>query len=236
MKVGVVTFPGSNCDADARYASSLVGGDVHTIWHKDTELPSGLDLVILPGGFSYGDYLRTGAIARFSPIMKEVVDFAQRGGYVMGVCNGFQILCETGLLQGALARNINLSFVCKDVYLRVENAETAFTSQARKGAVLRIPIAHGEGRFIAADDVLLELEAENRIVFRYTDQHGERQTESNPNGSLNDIAGIINKNGNVLGMMPHPERAVEQLLGSVDGMTVFNSLAAHFQGVPASTI
>jgi len=234
MKVGVVTFPGSNCDADARHASALVGAEVHSIWHKDTELPAGLDLVILPGGFSYGDYLRTGAIARFSPIMKEVVDFANRGGYVMGVCNGFQILCETGLLPGALARNVNLSFVCKDVHLRVENADTAFTSKAGKGAILRIPIAHGEGRFLADEETLTRLEAEGQVLFRYVDAAGERTIEANPNGSLNDIAGIMNEGGNVMGMMPHPERAVESLLGSADGLTVFTSLVAQINGVPAT--
>jgi phosphoribosylformylglycinamidine synthase subunit PurQ / glutaminase len=234
MRVAVITFPGSNCDADARNASRLVGADVHAVFHKDTALPSGVDLVILPGGFSYGDYLRTGAIARFSPIMKEVVDFAKKGGLVMGVCNGFQILCETGLLPGALARNINLSFVCKDVLLRVENADTPFTSRSSKGTVLRIPVAHGEGRFVASEDVLEELEAEQRVVFRYVDADGAASPDANPNGSLNNIAGIINAGGNVMGMMPHPERAAEAILGSADGMTVFASLAAHLSSVPVT--
>ncbi len=225
MKVGVVTFPGSNCDADARYASTLVGAEVVQLWHKDTALPEDLDLVILPGGFSYGDYLRTGAIARFSPIMQSVVAFANNGGLVMGICNGFQILCETGLLPGALIRNANLSFVCKDVYLRVENTSTAFANTA-VGTVLRIPVAHGDGRFTAPQDVIDELERTGRVLFRYVNEGGDPAPEANPNGSINDIAGIINERGNVMGMMPHPERAIETLLGSDDGMVVFASLRA----------
>lgn len=230
MKVGVVTFPGSNCDADARYASKLIGAEVHQLWHKDTSLPPGLDLIILPGGFSYGDYLRTGAIARFSPIMQHVIAFANNGGMVIGICNGFQILCESGLLPGALIRNENLSFVCKDVYLRVENKDTAFTSAAEKN-VLRIPIAHGDGRYTASPEVIDELERTGRILFRYCDEGGERSPGSNPNGSVNDIAGIMNERGNVMGMMPHPERAIEPILGSDDGMAVFASIAAAVASV-----
>lgn len=234
MKVGVVTFPGSNCDADARYASKLIGADVGQLWHKDPSIPSDLDLVILPGGFSFGDYLRTGAIARFSPIMPSVVEFANRGGLVIGICNGFQILCETGLLPGALIRNENLSFICKDVHLRIENANTAFTSAAEKN-VLRIPIAHGDGRYTASPEVIDELERTGRVLFRYVNEGGEQTPDANPNGSMNDIAGIINERGNVMGMMPHPERAIEPLLGSDDGMAVFASILAHVNALSETT-
>lgn len=224
MNVGVVTFPGSNCDADARYASKLTGNTVHTLWHKDTALPSGLDVIILPGGFSYGDYLRTGAIARFSPIMEEVIRFANGGGYVFGICNGFQILCESGLLPGALIRNERLSFVCKDVYLRVERTDTPFTNTCNTHDVVRIPIAHGEGRFTAPADVLSAIENDQQVLYRYCTNDGQITSGANPNGSLNNIAGIINNAGNVMGLMPHPERACEPLLGSSDGLHVFNSL------------
>lgn len=236
MNVGVVTFPGSNCDADARYAAQVTNqrhgssGAVYAIWHKDTSLPGNLDLVILPGGFSYGDYLRTGAIARFSPIMKEVISFANQGGYVMGICNGFQILCECGLLPGALIRNTNQQFVCKDVYISVERTDSAFT-HAVGGAYqspLRIPIAHGDGRFMAGDDTLNTIENNNQVLFRYVTSQGQVSPEANPNGSQNNIAGVINTNGNVMGMMPHPERAVSDLLGSDHGAAIFNSLAATF--------
>jgi len=235
MKIGVVTFPGSNCDADARHVSALAGFDVHALWHKDTVLPEGLDAIILPGGFSYGDYLRTGAIARFSPIMSEVIRFANDGGIVIGICNGFQMLCEAQLLPGALIRNNNLSFVCKDVLLKVENTSTAFTNACSTGDVLRIPVAHGEGRYIASDDVIAELEEQQRIVFRYVNAAGEATPEANPNGSLHNIAGIINARGNVMGMMPHPERAAEDILGCTDGMRVFASLVAHLQQKQAAS-
>lgn len=236
MNVGVVTFPGSNCDADARYAAQLtndvhgIEGKVHTIWHKETSLPIGLDLVILPGGFSYGDYLRTGAIARFSPIMHEVIGFANAGGFVMGICNGFQILCECGLLPGALIRNTNQQFICRDVFLLVERTDTAFT-HAMGGAYqspLRIPIAHGDGRYTAGDDVLDSLEANGQVLFRYATKSGIVLPEANPNGSQRNIAGILNSHGNVMGMMPHPERAISSILGSADGAAIFNSLAATF--------
>lgn len=227
MNIGVVTFPGSNCDADARYASALTGNTVHALWHKDTSLPSGLDVIILPGGFSYGDYLRTGAIARFSPIMNEVVRFANAGGLVFGICNGFQILCEAGLLPGALIRNQNLSFVCKDVFLRVENCQTPFTGVCSPGQVLRVPVAHGEGRYTASDDVIKGLEESGQVLYRYVTPDGQATPEANPNGSLNNIAGITNAARNVMGLMPHPERACETLLGSDDGLTVFHSLARH---------
>mgnify|MGYP001627268325 CR=1 FL=1 len=227
MRIGVVTFPGSNCDADARYGATVTGNVAVPLWHKDTVLPDNLDVIILPGGFSYGDYLRTGAIARFSPIMSEVVRFANSGGFVFGICNGFQILCETGLLPGALIRNENLSFVCKDVFLRVENANTAFTAASTKGAILRIPVAHGEGRFTAPAETIEQIEAKGQVLYRYTDVAGNATAQANPNGSTNNIAGIINERGNVMGLMPHPERACEPLLGSSDGVSVFESLALH---------
>lgn len=225
MKIGVVTFPGSNCNADAEFGATITGNTAVRLWHKDTSLPSGLDAVILPGGFSYGDYLRTGAIARFSPIMQSVISFANDGGIVFGICNGFQILCESGLLPGALIRNEGLSFVCKDVHLRVERTNTPFTRALSTGSVLRIPIAHGEGRFTAPADVIAEIEANNQVLYRYATSDGTLSADANPNGSINNIAGITNSRGNVMGMMPHPERACDPLLGSTDGVSVFASLA-----------
>ncbi len=225
MKIGVVTFPGSNCNADAEFGATVTGNTAVRLWHKDTSLPSGLDAVILPGGFSYGDYLRTGAIARFSPIMQSVIAFANDGGIVFGICNGFQILCESGLLPGALIRNEGLSFVCKDVHLRVERTNTPFTRALSDGSVLRIPIAHGEGRFTAPADVIDEIEANNQVLYRYATADGALSADANPNGSINNIAGITNARGNVMGMMPHPERACDPLLGSTDGVSVFASLA-----------
>ncbi len=216
MKFGVVVFPGSNCDHDAWHAASAVAGhDAEFLWHGDRDL-KGADCVILPGGFSYGDYLRCGAIAKFSPIMDAVKRHAQDGGLVLGICNGFQILTECGLLPGALVRNRGLNFICRPEGLRVETADTPFTCAYRKGQEVVIPIAHGEGCYVADGRTLDELESEDRVVFRYLD---------NPNGSLRDIAGIVNRERNVLGMMPHPERAVEALLGSADGLGVFESLA-----------
>ena len=225
MKIGIVTFPGSNCNADAEFGATITGNTAVRLWHKDTSLPSGLDAVILPGGFSYGDYLRTGAIARFSPIMQSVIAFANDGGIVFGICNGFQILCESGLLPGALIRNEGLSFVCKDVHLRVERTNTPFTRALSTGSVLRIPIAHGEGRFTAPADVIDEIEANNQVLYRYATADGALSADANPNGSINNIAGITNARGNVMGMMPHPERACDPLLGSTDGVSVFASLA-----------
>jgi len=224
MKFGVVTFPGSNCDYDA-YAAvrHVLGEDVEFLWHKSADL-LGVDVVILPGGFSYGDYLRAGAIARFSPIMQEVLRFAHSGGIVIGICNGFQVLTEAGLLPGALIRNAHLRFSGKFVHLRVEDAGTAFTGACRKGEVLKIPIAHGEGNYYHFDDDIRKLEDAGQVVFRYVDPDGRATPEANPNGSRNNIAGIRNTPGNVLGMMPHPERAVEKILGSVDGLKVFESL------------
>ncbi len=224
MKVGVVTFPGSNCDYDAYAAvKSVLKEDVEFLWHKSTDL-CGSDMVILPGGFSYGDYLRAGAIARFSPLLEEIVRFAHSGGMVMGVCNGFQVLTECGLLPGALMRNSHLRFVCKYVHLRVENNDSRFTSSCRVGEILRIPIAHGEGNYYYFEDDIRRLEDNGQVVFRYVDPDGSVTDEANPNGSANNIAGIINQEGNVLGMMPHPERAVEELLGSADGLRVFESV------------
>jgi phosphoribosylformylglycinamidine synthase len=224
MKFGIVTFPGSNCDYDAYHAViDQLGEPAVYLWHKARDL-EGVDVVILPGGFSYGDYLRAGAIARFSPIMHEVASHARRGGPVIGICNGFQILCEAHLLPGALMRNSGLKFVSKPVRLRVENTDTLFTHRYEAGQVLRMPIAHGEGRYVADRATLERLEDEGRVVFRYVDAHGEPTTEANPNGSLHAIAGIVSAEGNVLGMMPHPERAVEPLLGSVDGLGIFHSV------------
>ena len=228
MRAVVVTFPGSNCDYDCQQVlSKVVGVDTRYVWHRDRELGDA-DLVVLPGGFSYGDYLRAGAIARFSPIVDAVVRFAERGGVVLGICNGFQILCEAGLLPGALRRNDSLKFRSHDVHVRVENADTAFTRAYASGQVLRIPIAHAEGNFIADPATLERLEADRRVIFRYTTREGARGMGGNPNGSAHDIAGIMNAAGNVLGLMPHPERAAEGVLGSTDGLGVFESLVAHF--------
>jgi phosphoribosylformylglycinamidine synthase len=227
MKVAVVTFPGSNCDYDLYKAIQLIGGSPSFIWHRERGL-DGFDVVMLPGGFSYGDYLRAGAIARMSPVMEDVVAFAEGGGPVFGVCNGFQILCEAGLLPGALVKNASLRFESRDVLLRVERTETLFTGDYEDGQVLRIPIAHGEGNYEADPSTLERLEREGRVVFRYVDASGEATEEANPNGSWNNIAGIINEAGNVLGMMPHPERAMEDVLRSTDGIGLFTSLAKSF--------
>ncbi|MCH7772906.1 MAG: phosphoribosylformylglycinamidine synthase subunit PurQ [Bacteroidetes bacterium] len=223
-KFGVVVFPGSNCDHDAFYAlHKVLEYDVNFLWHKDTDLKES-DVIILPGGFSYGDYLRTGAIARFSPIMNSVIDFANKGGYVIGICNGFQILLEAGLLPGALLQNISLKFICKDVYLSVENYESNFTKGINDKTVLNLPIAHGDGNYFADESTLKELEDNNRIILRYSSKDGKVTNEFNPNGSLKNIAGIINKNGNVLGMMPHPERSCNPILSKTDGSLIFNAL------------
>jgi phosphoribosylformylglycinamidine synthase len=227
IKFGVVVFPGANCDHDAYYAlKKILGYDTEFLWHKDSDL-KGSNVILLPGGFSYGDYLRTGAIARFSPIMDEVIKFANGGGIVIGICNGFQILLETGLLPGVVQKNINLKFICKDVYLRVENKNTLFTKLVDKD-VIKIPIAHGEGNYYADEKTLNELEKNKQVVFRYSDVNGNVTPETNPNGSLNNIAGIINKDGNVLGMMPHPERACDTALSRTDGALIFKSIAESF--------
>lgn len=225
MKFGIIVFPGSNCDHDAYYATSInAGAKAEYIWHKDKELPKDIDVVILPGGFSYGDYLRSGSIARFSPIMKEVIKFANSGGYVIGVCNGFQILTEAHLLPGALLRNKSLHFICKDVNLKVENTDTVFTKEISKDNPIKIPVAHGEGNYFARPELIKELESENRVIFRYADSLGNVNEDNNPNGSINNIAGIINKEKNVLGMMPHPERYSDELLGCNDGLSIFKSI------------
>jgi phosphoribosylformylglycinamidine synthase subunit PurQ / glutaminase len=233
MKAAVVTFPGSNCDYDLYKAVQQVGGEATFVWHRERGGLSAYDAVLLPGGFSYGDYLRAGAIARLSPVMEDVVAFANAGGPVLGVCNGFQILCESGLLPGALVRNDSLRFEGRDVLLRVERTDTVFTSDYERGQVLRIPIAHGEGNYEADRATLDRLEAEGRVVFRYVDAAGETTDEANPNGSWHNIAGITNETGNVLGLMPHPERAMEALLGSTDGIALFTSLASSFAGTPS---
>jgi phosphoribosylformylglycinamidine synthase I len=227
MKFGIVTFPGSNCDYDAyRAVVDALGAEGMYLWHKDHDL-HGVDVVILPGGFSYGDYLRAGAIARFSPIMREVIQHAERGAPVLGICNGFQIACEAHLLPGALLRNDRLQFVSELVRVRVENADTLFTSEYAPGQVLTIPIAHGDGRYTADENTLDRLEQEGRVVFRYVSAGGDVDEAWNPNGSMRAIAGIVNEEGNVLGMMPHPERAVDPILGSPDGRALFESMLAR---------
>ncbi len=224
MKSAVIVFPGSNCDHDMYYAlKQVVGSQVDFVWHREHHLDD-YDAIFLPGGFSYGDYLRAGAIARFSPVMQEVVRQAKKGRYVLGICNGFQVLTEIGLLPGALLRNRNLRFVCKHVYIRTENNRTDFTAQLQPGQVLKIPIAHGEGNYFIDPEGLKRLQDYDQIVFRYSDAAGKVTTSANPNGSVDNIAGIINRQGNVLGMMPHPERAMESILRSTDGRYIFESL------------
>ena len=233
MKFGVIVFPGSNCDHDAYHViSKHVGQPVDFIWHRDTDLSS-YDAVIIPGGFSYGDYLRAGALARFSPVMKSVKRFAAQGKFVLGVCNGFQILCEAGLLPGALIRNRDLHFICDHVYVRVESSDTPFTNELHSGNVLRIPIAHAEGNYVCDDSTLAELNRDHRIIFRYSDQEGLITAAANPNGSRDNIAGICSPGRNVLGLMPHPERACEDLLGSSDGRDIFRSLAGTLAAAAA---
>ena len=228
MKFGVIVFPGTWSDRDCHYMlGKILGQEVNYIWHQETDL-SGYDCVILPGGFSYGDYLRPGAIARFSPVMVAVERFAYQGGLVLGICNGFQILCEAGLLPGILMRNSHLQYRCQWVYLRVENTSLPFTRQCQEGQPLRIPISHYEGNYYADEATLKELEANNQVVFRYCNPRGEINAEANPNGSAHNIAGIVNRKGNVLGMMPHPERAGEEMLGGTDGRMVFQSLIATY--------
>ncbi|WP_420455470.1 phosphoribosylformylglycinamidine synthase subunit PurQ [Rubrivirga sp.] len=223
--VAVLVFPGSNCDHDVYHAfGHVLGQDARFVWHKEGSVGEA-DLVVVPGGFSYGDYLRAGAIARFSPVMRDVVRFAATGGLVLGVCNGFQVLCEAGLLPGALLRNASLRFACRDVRLRVESTATPFTSALAEGEVLTVPVAHGEGNFTASDETLDELEAGDRVVFRYVGADGT--PGGSPNGSARDIAGIRNAQGNVVGMMPHPERCVESVLGTADGARIFRSALAH---------
>ena len=233
VRFGIVVFPGSNCDHDAYHVVKHVfGQSARFIWHKEGNVGD-VDAVIIPGGFSYGDYLRSGAIARFSPIMKDVVRFARHGGLTFGICNGFQILCEVGLLPGALMRNAALRFACKETYLRVEHADTPYTTRLADGQVVRIPISHGEGSYFAEDDVLDRLEADRRVVFRYCDREGRVAQASNPNGSVRNVAGIVNEDRNVLGMMPHPDRCAEAVLGNRDGRYLFESIIDHVRGAAA---
>jgi len=224
MKFGVVIFPGSNCDHDMIYVlKNIMKQEVVKLWHKDTDLQN-VDFVVLPGGFSFGDYLRSGAIARFSPIMIEIIEFAKKGGFVFGVCNGFQILCEAGLLPGALLHNNHQKFICKNIYIKTETNDSILTSAINKDSVLKIPIAHGEGRYFAEDNTIKELIAHKQILFSYCNEKGVIDENSNPNGSVNNIAGICNATRNVFGMMPHPERAADDEIGNVDGKLIFQSM------------
>jgi phosphoribosylformylglycinamidine synthase len=235
MRAAIVTFPGSNCDYDCYKAiTDVLGEDAYFVWHRERSVGD-CDLVVLPGGFSYGDYLRAGAIARFSPIMQDVQRFAEDGGHVLGICNGFQVLCEAGMLPGALIRNRSLQFQGERVWIRVENADTAFTAHYDEGRLLHLHIAHGQGNYVAEPAVIESLEANDRVVFRYVDEDGQPTDEGNANGSMNNIAGIVNESGNILGLMPHPERSVEALLGSTDGLPIFSSLAERLStaGRPA---
>lgn len=230
MKFGIVVFPGSNCEADCYYViDKVLGEPVEYVWHQE-ESVQGYDALILPGGFSYGDYLRTGAIARFSPVMNAVERFARAGGLVIGICNGFQILLEAGLLPGAMRRNKVLQFRCQPTNLLVEREDTPFSSLFRKGQVISVPINHGEGNYYADPATLAEMEANRQVVFRYSTPQGEATPQVNPNGSLNNIAGIVNRGGNVLGMMPHPERCSEEILGSSDGRLIFASMVNWLKG------
>lgn len=235
MKFGVVVFPGSNCDHDAFYAlGHVLQKPVEFIWHQSQDLAN-CDAIILPGGFAYGDYLRTGAIARFSPVMKSVTKFAKSGGMVLGICNGFQILLEAGLLPGAMMRNSGLRFICRPVYVRVEQTDTAFTNAADRGQILKMPIAHSDGNYTADETTLEQLERESRVLFRYTTPDGSDDSAGNPNGSMRNIAGICNRERNVAGLMPHPERAVEAALGSADGLVIFRSMVEALVGAAKAT-
>ena len=235
MKLGVVVFPGSNCDHDAFYAiGNILHKPVEFIWHQSEDL-AGCDAIILPGGFSYGDYLRTGAIARFSPVMKTVEKFAKSGGMVLGICNGFQILCEAGLLPGAMMRNTGLRFICRHVHVRVEETDTPFTCAASPGQVLKIPIAHNDGNYMCDEKLVAELQKNRQILFRYTSPDGSGDDAGNPNGSMCNIAGICNRERNVAGLMPHPERAVESALDSADGLVIFQSMVSALVGTAKAT-
>ncbi|OQX96222.1 MAG: phosphoribosylformylglycinamidine synthase I [Bacteroidetes bacterium 4572_128] len=229
MKFGVIIFPGSNCDTDMIYVlEEIMEQKVVKLWHKDTDLQN-VDAIALPGGFSYGDYLRSGAIARYSPIMKKVIEFANNGGLVFGICNGFQILCETGLLEGALLHNDNQKFVCKNIYLKSETNDNAFTKKIKNNIPLKIPIAHGEGRYYADKKTIEKMKKNGQILFRYSDKNGNITKEENPNGSLENIAGICNENKNVFGMMPHPERASDDEIGNTDGKIIFDSIVSFLE-------
>jgi phosphoribosylformylglycinamidine synthase subunit PurQ / glutaminase len=238
MRFGIAVFPGTWSDRDCAHAVELAGHDAVMLWHKDRDL-RGADCVILPGGFAYGDYLRAGAVARFAPLMEAVIEFANAGGLVWGICNGFQILCEAHLLPGALTRNSSLEYRCEATWLRVENVDTVYTAEAELGSVLQIPVSHGEGRYVADEATLDMLEREQRVAFRYVARDGSAVGAASPNGSMRDIAGIVNEGRNVLGMMPHPERACELLLGSADGLRLFESVAkqiARNAAVPAAAV
>lgn len=229
MKFGVIVFPGSNCDADCyNVVRDVLDQEAEYIWHKETSVKD-CDALILPGGFSYGDYLRTGAIARFSPIMPAVIDFANQGGLVIGICNGFQILLEAGLLPGAMLRNRSLKFICDSANLKVQRTDTAFTNQLLPGEIIKVPIAHGEGNYFCDEQTLAVLKKDNRILFSYCDEAGQESLAGNPNGSIANIAGVMNEGGNVLGMMPHPERCSEEILGGTDGYKIFASMLQAFQ-------
>lgn len=231
MKFGILVFPGSNCDHDCYHVvKHVLNCDAEFVWHKEKELTN-FDVIIIPGGFSYGDYLRTGAIAKFSPVMKAVKRFAKKGGLVIGICNGFQILLEAGLLPGAMLRNSSLKFICKDIFIRVENSNTPFTNQCAENKVLKIPIAHAEGNYFADPATLSSLVKNQQIIFRYSDKSGNITDSANPNGSVENIAGICNKEGNILGMMPHPERCAEAILGNEDGRLIFKSIINSGKGV-----
>jgi phosphoribosylformylglycinamidine synthase subunit PurQ / glutaminase len=235
MKFGVVVFPGSNCDHDAFYAvSNILHKPVEFIWHQSEDLANS-DVIILPGGFAYGDYLRTGAIARFSPVMKSVEKFAKSGGMVLGICNGFQILLEAGLLPGAVMRNVGLRYICRHVHIRIEETDTLFTNAAQKGQILRIPIAHNDGNYACDESTLADLEKNRQIVFRYTTPEGANDAAGNPNGALANIAGICSRERNVAGLMPHPERAVESALDSADGLVIFKSMVEALVGAAKAT-
>jgi len=235
MKFGVVVFPGSNCDHDAFYAlGNVLQKPVEFIWHQSQDLANS-DAIILPGGFSYGDYLRTGAIARFSPVMKSVEKFANSGGLVLGVCNGFQILCEAGLLPGAMTRNSGLRFICRHVHIRVEQTDAPFSNAAEKGQILKIPIAHSDGNYNCDEATLAEIERNRQVIFRYTTPDGSSDDAGNPNGAVHNIAGICNRERNVAGLMPHPERAVEAALGSTDGLAIFRSMVEALVGAAKAT-
>ena len=227
MKFGVITFPGSNCDQDMIYVlETIMGQKVERLWHKERDL-KGCDFIVVPGGFSYGDYLRSGAIARFSPIMEEVINHANNGGYVLGVCNGFQILCESGLLEGTLMHNNSQKFICENVLLRTETSNALVTQSIETGAVLKIPIAHGEGKYFAPEDTLARMKENDQILFRYCSENGVVDDASNPNGAIENIAGVCNKTRNVFGMMPHPERAADIELGNTDGKRMFESILSE---------
>ena len=229
MKFGVIVFPGSNCDDDCRHVlADVMGHEAFFLWHKSTDL-NGADCLVLPGGFSYGDYLRCGAMAAQSPIMNEVKKFAKKGGLIIGICNGFQILQETGLLPGALVRNSNLKFICKNIFIRVEHTNSPFTNMCRRGEVLKIPIAHADGHFFMDKKAFNKIEENNQVLFRYCSENGDIKDEFNPNGAVGNVAGVVNKEGNVCGMMPHPERCSEDILNNKDGLKILTSIAAYLE-------